>query len=148
MKNLCKDITFDQLKKGQFIIIICHGRCTKFIIAKVITDQTNETIEINEIGESESDRPHFDEIDKYFILHDCIFKKVIFKKDDELILEPSGSSRISIFRMIVVGKKTLKEMAQKTVTEKEDVIKNLQEKNAKFKTAMETVGLLKKQVEK
>jgi len=146
MENSCKEITFNELKKGQFIIITYYGGERDFIIAKVVTDKINETIEIDEIGESLTDKPRFDEVDTYFVLRSYILRKKIIKKENELTLEPGDSTRkTTISRMIIITKKALKNMAQKAATEKEEERKQAEKRENDFKTAMETVGLLEKQ---
>jgi len=147
MKNSCKEITFNQLKKGQFIVIGYQDRNRDFFIGKVVTSRTDKTIEIDKIGECISNVPHFDEIDRCFRLHDYTLRKTITKKENELILIPSGSGKILVTRIIVIDKEPLKKIAQEMVTEKEEERKQAEKRENDFKTAMETVGLLKNPIE-
>ncbi len=143
MEKFCKNINFEDLQEGQFIIITYWHTGKSYILAKVLKDN-----QIEEISGSLSDRIRLDKIQGYFPLRNFIIKKKLIKNDDIIELQDSNISKRYVDNIYLVDTNIVKSMVKTKIIDDQKEIKKLQKEHERFKKTMRKVGVLEKQTKR
>lgn len=141
MEPKWKRINFEDLEKGQFVIIEYWELERNYILAQVISKT-----EVNEISMCPHERIYDTEnIEKYFPLTNRPTKRTLFLEESFLRISSSGTTKTHVTQIYHLLDPTIvKEMATNKIKETEEKIKKLQEEKSSFEKTMKKIGVLSK----